>query len=781
MAATQLKRISKKYFIGKSSSSEWASVYHYQPTDEQIFAEKGELFAVISLLSPKGFNAPTAGNLVLDAFHEAYFESRKEKLTEAISEAVSAARERLGQLLDKEPKIAELGVDLDISAISIRREEVYFAAFGSHKLLLLPGAKADKLLDISETLKDPYGKGLIRIGSALLKPDTRIALLTEVAANEIGDEDKLYALRAFDDLRFKNQDFEQESLVAAFLVGFQLQVNDAHLHKAVSIAEAEAYPRVIAQESHQEETSENTNTPEPNSETFLEEEERPAEFNKAEESLLKAKVAFLEQLKDLLKKLGQRYKQYKKNKQLKGLERERTLMATGASPDNLGAVQGRGVVPGSVGASIDAEEIAKSSTAKAILLKLRAQFNYYKDIFLYDLLHVNQKGKFIIKRNSLSFKVLVLVAVVLVIVSGYFMIRSYRANQIENRGIEEQYDEFLKVRAEIDEISNSPVLSSRSFDDIPQRERLLARIEQVEQSLIALDKLDADELDPEKDRLEDYKQQVLRVRRPEFSLLVDVANQFSGEIVDAIQIERNLYLLDSANGRIYRQPVLGGNAEVLLEGLQNPTSIAADDDNNLVVYEAGADNVISIINPTNGSKRSVSGVSSNSLPRANSMVVYDLTNGLYTINPDNQTVYLLNRVGENYSLPQTRFSSNDLGVLSDLVIIDAKIIVLSQLRGLVQVGIEQIEVDAFTSIQEQVRSGDVLGNDSQRLYVVDNESDKLITLTNTQPSGVNASVDFIEQIPLEVLEEQVVSVQADTNLGIVVVVTTRGAYSIPRQ
>ena len=78
--------IQKKYFIGTSSKDSWSSVYAYKPQNPEYREKRGEVFAAIQLKGPENFSLGTAGGLLLDRFHEAYFENEvKPKLLESIS------------------------------------------------------------------------------------------------------------------------------------------------------------------------------------------------------------------------------------------------------------------------------------------------------------------------------------------------------------------------------------------------------------------------------------------------------------------------------------------------------------------------------------------------------------------------------------------------------------------------------------------------------------------------------------------------------------------------
>ncbi|HEC65767.1 MAG TPA: hypothetical protein ENI23_10755, partial [bacterium] len=92
-------KLSRKYFIGKNRPGIWSSVYAYKPQSEKIYTKRGEIFAAISLEGPKDFDLATTGNLLLDNFHEAFFENKKDTILVALEKAVISVQQRLSILI----------------------------------------------------------------------------------------------------------------------------------------------------------------------------------------------------------------------------------------------------------------------------------------------------------------------------------------------------------------------------------------------------------------------------------------------------------------------------------------------------------------------------------------------------------------------------------------------------------------------------------------------------------------------------------------------------------
>src|SRR5690349_20111145 len=118
------RKIQSKYYIGDALGHVWSSVYNYKPQSDETLEKKGEVYAVFSISAPEDFYAATAGNLLVDVFHESYFESKKESVLEAAEAAITSVRDRLTQLMEHDAEAELEGVDLHITVTIVRGDEI---------------------------------------------------------------------------------------------------------------------------------------------------------------------------------------------------------------------------------------------------------------------------------------------------------------------------------------------------------------------------------------------------------------------------------------------------------------------------------------------------------------------------------------------------------------------------------------------------------------------------------------------------------------------------------
>lgn len=803
----------KKYYIGDALPNKWASVYNYKPQTPEIVESKGEIFAVINLVSEvKEFSAGTAGNLLVDCLHENYFESKKQDVTGALSAAFTAVQDRLAQLLAYEEKVAEKGVDFNLAALVIRDNEVYFASLGSHKIFLLPFAEAEEVIDITKALRDPFGKGIVKIGSSFSQVDQRFLLTTSALAAELDKEEIRSTLYNFSDAEIKEREYKDPEEIAAFMIGLDLMQSDIQPVASIEnqfdteplIAEnrndlpayvpeglpqgafaTETYDAASDElseysESYPSEFVEETVSAEDGNEQMLENASSLQDFDNVypEEMSAKEQLGLLKsKLQTAVKALPQKiraYKgQYEDRKKVRDLQRQRELASTGAeNPLNIGG-------PARISPR-SSEAAGSQSTFQVVLARIKERLLYYKDIFLYDILQVNQGP--LLSRGSRVFPVIVVVGILIAIFIVYSIISNVGAARERDNQIAQATDSLSFIRREIDRLSTSPVLNSNSFADTVQREQLLREVNTVEQRFTSqFDLLPADSVDTERNRLTNLKQVIQKIKKPSLSLLFDAANIFEGSISDMVQVGDNLYLLDSQNGKIYRQPITGGSAEVVVEGLESPTSIAADSNGEIIVYDNNPSSTISLVNPATKTISRVAGVSKSQLPDVDELAVYATNNSIYTVSEAGTAVNILRRSGRNYSLPSVRYNASALSGatgIEDISIVDGKIILLINGIGLVRVETTDARIEAFSGVLQAIKSADVLSFDEDYFYLGNSATGKVYVFTRTRDTLPIS--DFVAELELNGLSGPITEISASRSANLVWVSTNSKVYTFAR-
>lgn len=804
----QSNEIIIKYFIGDALDHLWASVYNYRPQTPEILASKGEIFAVINLNAKEGFNSATAGNLLIDQLHETFFESKKESITEALMQAFNAVSERLSQLLAHEDEAANAGVDLNLAAVVIRGEEAYFASLGSHRILLLPSSDAPELIDVTQALRDPYGKGMIKIGSTFLRPDVRLLVATNSFLQELDSDAEKRVLAEFELDEFNDYDWAHPEEVAAIIVGYNLAAHVAVEDTAAVVPAVETeLPAAVAAEINLEaeeeagvesgadiETGRNLRSaaidtlpvdseladpsvgtaPEVGEATEM----SPKDVPLQPPTPIQQAGNSLQRFSGEIKK---RFSQFRKQREINNLQKKRTE----AAQDTINQQNFTRQILKS-----DADSGADLPTWRRLLHIARARIISWKDYLLYDLLKVNQGKAFGIVTAGNGQKFLMLfginisfrVLTVLGVIVGIFLIINFingvGANQAREKAIFKAVEQLNIIKADLNELESEPVLNPKSTQDISAREAFLTELTRVEQKFTPeMEILEDEDLQAQKNRIESLRSKVTKTKAFEASVLLDVANVYQGVITDATIFGPNIYVLDGEKGSIYRQPLQGGSSELVVDGLVSPTSITVDSNGELIVYTQESTGVISLINPATKEITKINNLNSNNLPTAQDMAVYTRTNSLYTIAPGINEIKQVTRTGKTFSAPTTRARGDEYSDLRDVEIIDARVCALAGGTGLIRIGVDS-QIDAFADVEEAVKNSDALGSDEDNIYIVDNNTSRLFAFTKSRNAQVIS--DYLAQVPLSSINTRVIEVTADKTRNLVLIVTESRVYSLNR-
>jgi hypothetical protein len=762
--------INFKYFIGESSEREWASVYNYKPQSPEILSEKGEIFAVIKLQSPEGFNASTAGNLLIDELHETYFESKKNNITDCILHSITAVQNRISELLVNE-EAAEEGVELDISVMVLRNNEVYFAVLGDNQILLLDEEK-NRFIDLSKALQDPYGKGIIRIGSSFLFPNQKFLLTTKDIFIDFKESEVAKEVDKFTDILFKNHNFDFPELIALFMIGYQLPDLESPSLSNIQDLEAEYEEEDYEEENYQPE--EITVKPDSEINNNLEDEEVVEGTNESPLSLIQNQF---NKIKEETKRIPQRWQNLQnRRKQKQKFSELQSIRKDGADPHQINQEIIEDVYN-------KTKNYDNYSTFQTILFKTRDFFITIKDFILYDLLRVNQVRYGEVAKTFLTPDRLKMIGIVGGIILGvvitYSIISGMGARSARNQQIADAQDLLTRIETQLDTLETSPILNNNSNTNTSSRQTFIDDLNEVSgQFNETLDVLPNSDVDQQRSRIESMKNDILRIKELSPELIIDVGNIYEGEISDIIIDSQNIYLTDTRNGQLIRQPAIGGNSEVIATGIDSPQSLAFDGNNDIVVLSGGSGSAVRIISPVTGNVNEIAGITNTNFNAVDQSTIYGLTNSLYSVTGNNDQVRQLNKVGSSYSLPTTRYNDPNLGLVKDLAVIDARIVLLTSEQGLIRVDVPNSRTEAFSSDLDSIKSATAFGYDQDYIYIVDNVSDRLLVFTLDRAG--QPIFDFVSQIPLSDIEEQIIEVETGLDQNRLILTTSTKVYSFPK-
>lgn len=232
--------IQKKYFSGRSEPGVWSSIYTYKPQNLDLRKVRGEIFAVICLRGPEEFDLAVAGNMLLDRMHETYFENRKDSTLIALEKALLETSHYLQKFLEHDEN-GNQGVDLDIIAQAMIEDVVYLVSLGKGKVFAL---RDGIISELSDSLKDPTGEGMIAEASLIAKKGDVFVIGTPQLKAEVGTNELEKAAAGFNDGIIKNRTYEEEAAVSMMMIGFNIDRNVETTLPQVAIENVEALPEI---------------------------------------------------------------------------------------------------------------------------------------------------------------------------------------------------------------------------------------------------------------------------------------------------------------------------------------------------------------------------------------------------------------------------------------------------------------------------------------------------------------------------------------------------------
>lgn len=635
--------ISRKFYFGKDiRKGYFASVYNYRPRNENILDRKGEIFAVLRLKSNPDFDLVTAGGILLDYFHETYFEIQEESTLLALEKTVISSGKHLGKLIDNDEKVSESGIEMDLIATAIVGNFAYFVRAGESGLMIL---RDDELVDLSAALKDPSGESQVEIASMELMSGDRLFMSTQGAAKHV-DTDKIkLILEKFDIDKFPKSEKENFDH-AVMIIGYEIDEK--------GVRDTAASP-VAAKEVEIE--------PEADPEIEIEDEKVPEiiEDDEVETTILD------EELDESL-----------------GEDDEINEVTTDpeAKEDQLDESESENLT------DVRKDELVKKNkTYMVVLDKLLFKIKSIPS----NLKKTNKVNRFEREKNvsvgkfKLPKKIILGIIIVLVLFAALLIgIKVAIQNNEKKVQQEETQTSLENLETKIGELENI-VLEVKLADSTEKRTQGIA--------LVAESRVEISKVEGKKDveeKVNDYKtkindaenflNRIIPVSKDD--RLVDVASFFpDAKISDIAVTDTKIYLTDSALGKIYSVNPDGTSLAEEISGLKNPSAITVDLKGKIIFLDESVDNRMAVYDIAAKTTKRIAGTSTSKIGEIADIEYAEIAGGrVYFIDKTNKKLMYVEKSGENYGLPASRFELPELTTGKDVFIIDNKIYILVEFK-----------------------------------------------------------------------------------------------------
>jgi len=638
------EQISRKFYFGKDiRKGYFASVYNYRPRNENILAKKGEIFAVLRLKSNPDFDLVTAGGILLDYFHETYFEIQEESTLLALEKTVISSGKHLGKLIDNDEKVSESGIEMDLIATAIVGNFAYFVRAGESGLMIL---RDDELVDLSVALKDPSGESLVEIASMELVSGDRLFMSTQGAVKHVDNDKIKIILEKFDIDKFpisEKDNFDH----AVMIIGYE--IDDQGVTKESNATPAVA--EVVEAESTEDEENEVEDEKEP---------EEVTDDNPDMEAEEKSDVPV--ELTDDIE-----------------LDEEGDLIL----PEDINEISEDEKSTDQV--TSDHKKVKKTYMVvlDKLLLRIKA---------IPSLLKKKGEGKRFDREKSLNVgkfklpkKILLGVIIILVLLAALLIgIKIAVQNNEKKVQQEETQTSLANLETKVAELENI-VADVKLADSTEKRTQGIALVSESRDEISKVEgKKDVEQkVNDFKTRISDaenFLNRIIPVTKDD--RLVDVASFFPDAVIgDITATDSKIYLTDSALGKIYSVNPDGTSLTEEISGLKNPSAITVDMKGKIIFLDESEDNRMAVYDIAAKTTKRVAGTSTAKIGDIADIEYAEIAGGrVYLIDTTNKKLMYVEKSGENYGLPASRFELPELSTGKDVFIIDNKIYVLAEFK-----------------------------------------------------------------------------------------------------
>lgn len=199
------------YFIGSVSKTKWVGAHGLFLEDK--LENSGNLFFLISLQSTVEVDLSKLGGFLKDELLNKYYNDNEDPLP-LLTQSCLSTSERLKLLIQKEKIVSEKGVDLDITAVVVKKNVVYASTMGKGGIFLKRGKN---LINVSDSLKDISGKNSVKVGSLYLNLNDVLILMSAEALFSFKEDEIKNSAVTFDLNEFEKKS-DKEKLGSAVML-----------------------------------------------------------------------------------------------------------------------------------------------------------------------------------------------------------------------------------------------------------------------------------------------------------------------------------------------------------------------------------------------------------------------------------------------------------------------------------------------------------------------------------------------------------------------------------
>lgn len=728
------QNIEKKYYIGPAREGSWSSVYTYKPRNENIFLEKGEIFAVISLQGPLGFNASTAGSLLLDHFHETYFEGQESSPLLCLEKAFVSTVRKLGEIVDNDQNIANTGIDLEIAAISIVDKIAYFVNMGSGGIYLFRGGN---LINVNNALKDPTGDGYIKSASTVAQKDDVFMLMTSQGVESFNKDELVEAASDFDELILKNKPVESDTKLSLILLGVEVEKKEKHQEEEVMV-ERSLFNRFVKPTPNDDDAKIKVN----DVEEGIEEEDHKLKDKIDEDDMYLEEYddedegepgeSPIDKIKGIFSNVGTKIKDLNIDGKVK--ERWQNLKPEDSEETTFNYIFGN-VKTAVSNFALNAKE------------------------FIWKFLDLDQGIYLKNARRGTNYK-LIGVLVVFSVILLFILINTISANADRSRKERDVRNAITEAESEITKL-DPQITSILGVSDVYNRDRdsYATKLNDIKTSLdkVLPYEIETDKINTQLNRLNDLRNKLDRkIVLKDAEVVFDFASKIDEGATpsDMVLLNNTILVTDSNRGKIYSVDYNGNNFKEVVKDLRNPAGIEINGEGEVFGVDTEASSPIFLINLNNGSIKRYTGLRGDGLGTIKQLGTYNLngTNRIYFLKSTGAPVQYISEVGDSYAGAFDRFVDPAYSSAPDFQIEDGKLYFLLPGEGLARYLGDQRETYSVygltTAEQQNLASASAFQIAADIIGYGSSITNSLIFTTKARAEDPSAA-DYIAEIKID--------------------------------
>lgn len=779
--------IKTAFKIGKPTPSSWSGVFGHRPEDRLGQHKYGEMFAVLSLSADMEFEAQRVGGLLFDQLQSAYFAPETEEIDIMHFErSLLSIRERVAEILEREPELAEVGLDIELATVAIRGEVMYVGVVGESRIMV---CREEDFAEISGALIDPEADGFLRSGSLFIQVDDRIALATSKAYDQHTNRSWKESLVGF------NVDELHHDQGAAILIGNNIKLAEKPVIVPVIEPKLEKKAKVEELETEVVESSEeNVEIEQTESETVIDRQtdsemndtefEDDANFSD-EEEYEDEELADEPQWKVMLGKARVAAETgFQKVRTAVMMRRERLPDEESDDEDTdydyaddnddyemdvprTSNVRSRDNLRGTAvsGRASDALARIREYDYSGLMGKIRFYANKaWKRLqalfFTLDELVSRVMGKQSYGRgrrapNTRFWLVVLVIAFALI----FFGVRSAISESERGARVQAISTEISGYETQINQLGIRADAASLSTAASADKEKVITDLNKLASSIRTTSQK-ADITADQKSKLDtisstvstklDAVTGVRAFTQPQ--VVTDLATYFSNANPTDIQFASGqVYIVDKARGVVYRaDPNIAAEPGEFVSGLTSPYLITATPEGDLVIADQNADSAIATLDAETKNVKRHPGLSLARMGTLLALVVWENNGSMYNINGVKQSIFKQESIAGNFQLPNDgapwRLDA-DLARAVDIYV-DGSIYALIKGKGLVRYfGGEpaQLQLNGLLSGDlSSIQQADAFEMVGDELFIADNAGKRIIKFKRNTSAG-EAVFDFVEQ------------------------------------